>query len=125
MQALRAKFAESVAEVSSENLVFIDEAGLSVKMTRSRARCFKGLRIKDHVPGRWDKNLTVVGALTNQGPTALMTLPGALDGAAFSGYVRDFLVPSLKAGNVVVMDNLSVHKQKGRVCFTCHLTTRI
>ena len=113
VQALRQEFTESVAKIPPEDLVFIDESGLSVKMTRARARCFKGLRIKDHVPGRWDKNLTVVGALTQQGPTALMTLPGALDGIAFSGYVKDFLIPSLRAGNVVVMDNLSVHKVPG------------
>lgn len=55
----------------------------------------------------------MTGALSLKGPMALMTLQGALDGEAFRAYVKDCLVPELKPGQVVVMDNLSVHKVHG------------
>lgn len=94
-------------------MIFLDEAGLTVKMTRLYARAYKGERVVDFVPGHWGTNLTVTGALSLQGPMALMTLKGALDGDAFKVYVKDCLLPNLKPGHVVVMDNLSVHKING------------
>lgn len=94
-------------------MIFLDEAGLTVKMTRLYARAYKGERVVDYVPGHWGTNLTVTGALSLQGPMALMTLKGALDGDAFKVYVKDCLLPHLKPGHVVVMDNLSVHKING------------
>lgn len=91
-------------------MIFLDEAGLTVKMTRLYARGYKGERVIDFVPGHWGTNLSVTGALSLQGPFAMMSLQGALDGEAFKVYVKDCLVPNLKPGHVVVMDNLSVHK---------------
>jgi transposase len=102
-----------VSRIVPERLVFIDESCLSIKMTRSFARSFKGERIEGHVPGGWGENLTVVGAMKLDGPTALMTLKGAMNGEAFKAYIENFLVPSLKKDDVVVMDNLSVHKVTG------------
>ena len=82
-------------------------------MTRVFARSYHGKRVVDYVPAHWGSNLTVTGALSLNGPMALMTLKGALDGEAFKVYVKDCLAPELKPGQVVVMDNLSVHKVQG------------
>lgn len=97
----------------AEKLVFLDESGLSIKMTRLFARAPKGQRIEGYVPGSWGENLTIIGAMKLGGPTALMTLSGAMDGEAFKAYVNACLVPTLTSGDVVVLDNLSVHKIAG------------
>lgn len=102
-----------MSKVAPEKLVFLDESGFSIKMTRSFARAPKGQRIEGHVPGRWGENLTLIGAMKSDGPAALMTLPGSADGEVFRAYVKDVLLAELKAGDVVVMDNLAVHKVNG------------
>jgi len=113
VQKLRAQFIEEVSKISPDKFVFIDESGFSIKMTRSFARAPKGHRIEGHVPGCWGQNLTLIGAMKMDGPTALMTLPGSTDGNAFTAYVKDILLPQLTTGEVVVMDNLAVHKVTG------------
>ena len=67
----------------------------------------------DYVPhGHW-KTSTFVGALRRSGLTAPMVVDGPINGVIFLAYVRQVLVPTLKAGDVVVMDNLSSHKIEG------------
>jgi transposase len=91
-------------------LVFIDETGASTKMARLRGRSRRGTRCIASVPhGHW-KTTTFVGALRPCGMTAPMVLDGAMDGAAFLAYVAQVLVPTLKPGDIVVMDNLPAHK---------------
>ena len=82
-------------------------------MTREFGRAPAGERVYGHVPGSWGENLSVIGAMTLKGPSAFMSLQGAADGNAFRAYVDEVLVPTLRPGNVVVMDNLSVHKVVG------------
>jgi transposase len=93
-----------------ERLVFIDETGASTKMARRHGRSLRGERCRAAVPhGHW-KTTTFVGALRLEGMTAPMVLDGAMNGAAFLAYVEQVLVPTLKPGEIVVMDNLSAHK---------------
>lgn len=82
-------------------------------MTRAFGRAHAGDRVYGYVPGSWGENLSVIGAMTLTGPSAFMSLQGAADGDAFRAYVDKMLVPTLRPGNVVVMDNLSVHKVVG------------
>ena len=79
-------------------------------MTRLRARAPRGVRAVGRVPRNRDPRLSLVAALTPAGAGAAMTVPGAVDAAAFVAYLRQGLVPTLRPGQVVVMDNLSVHK---------------
>jgi transposase len=73
----------------------------------------RGKRVIDYVPhGHW-KNTTFLAALRYDGMTAPMTLDGAINGDYFLAYVEQVLVPTLKEGDVVVMDNLSSHKVAG------------
>jgi len=82
-------------------------------MTRLYARCVGGGRICEGTPdGRW-KMLTILGALSMRGMIASMTIEEATDGDIFLAYLDHCLCPQLRAGDVVVMDNLSSHKVKG------------
>ena len=97
-------------EFDPERLVFIDETGASTKMARLRGRSLRGERCRAPVPhGHW-KTTTFVGALRLEGMTAPMVLDGAMNGPAFVAYVEQVLVPTLKPGDIVVMDNLPAHK---------------
>ena len=103
----------SQAELSPERLVFIDESGASTKMTRLYGRCARGKRLVCAVPhGHW-KTTTFVGALRQDGMTAPCVFDGPMNGEAFLAWVEQFLVPTLRRGDIVVMDNLSSHKVKG------------
>ena len=81
-------------------------------MTRTHGRCAKGQRLVAKVPhGHW-KTLTFLAALRHDGITAPFVLDGPINGDWFLAYVEQVLVPTLKPGDVVVMDNLGSHKGK-------------
>jgi len=90
--------------------VFIDETGAKTNMVRLRGRSRRGQRLHASAPwGHW-KTTTFVGALRPCGITAPMVLDGAMNGEAFKAYVEQILVPTLKPGDIVIMDNLASHK---------------
>jgi len=81
-------------------------------MTRLRGRAPKGQRLHAHAPqGRW-QTTTMIGALRLDGSTACMTIEGATDTEVFRIYVEQVLLPALRPGDIVVMDNLSPHKSQ-------------
>lgn len=94
-------------------LVFIDETCINTAMVRLRGRAPRGERLVDHAPhGAW-KTITFVGGLRHRGMTAPFVIEGAMNGAMFLLYVKQCLVPTLKRGDTVLMDNLPVHKVAG------------
>ena len=91
-------------------LVFIDETAVTTNMVRLRGRCSRGERLIGHVPqGEW-KTITFLAALRHNRMTAPMVLDGPINGAAFVAYIDQSLAPTLKRGDIVVMDNLPAHK---------------
>lgn len=82
-------------------------------MTRTWGRAPRGQRIVETTPGGHWKILTTIGSLSLRGIGATMTIESATDGDVFSDYIEQVLAPTLNAGDVVVMDNLSAHKVKG------------
>jgi len=93
--------------------VFIDETWASTKMDRTHGRAPRGERLRSPVPhGHW-KTTTFVAALRNSGMIAPMVLDGPINGVAFQAYVDQVLVPELRPGDIVVMDNLGSHKGAG------------
>jgi len=94
-------------------LVFIDETWTSTAMVRLRGRAPRGDRLVDYAPhGAW-KTVTFVGGLRQRGMTAPFVIEGAMNGTMFLIYVKQCLVPTLKRGDIVIMDNLPVHKVAG------------
>ena len=91
-------------------LVFVDECSTNIALTRLYARAPRGERAFGKAPRNWGKNVTLIASLSTEGVRAAMSVEGATDGAAFESYVKHFLAPTLKDGQVVVMDNLQVHK---------------
>jgi transposase len=93
-----------------QDVVVIDESYATTKFTRLRGRAPRGERVVDYVPhGHW-KTLTMIAAMTLGGVQAAMTVDAATDGDVFEAFVRRVLVPTLRPGQVVVMDNLASHK---------------
>jgi len=104
---------ELQALMNPDKLVFIDETGLTTRTTRLRRRSLKGRHCLAPVPhGHW-KTTTFAGALKNTGMTASVASDGPINGSAFKAYVEQKLIPTLSAGDIVVMDNLSSHKAAG------------
>lgn len=94
-------------------LVFIDETWAKTNMTRARGYAPRGERVAGAAPhGHWHTT-TFVGALTTRGFIAPLVIDGAVNGDLFLGYVEQVLVPELRRGDVVVLDNLGSHKLAG------------
>jgi len=92
------------------DLVFGDECGSNIALTPLYARAPRGQRALGLAPRNWGKNTTLVAGLSLAGMQAPLILEGAVDTLAFETYVEQVLAPSLQPGQVVVLDNLSVHK---------------
>ena len=91
-------------------LVFVDETSVKTNMTPLRGRSPRGARLMAEAPfGRWYTQ-TFIAGLRCDGLVAPWVVEGAMDGSAFDAYIRTQLAPCLKRGDVVVLDNLNVHK---------------
>jgi transposase len=99
-----------VIGIDVRRFVFGDESGAKTNMTRLYGRTFGGERLVDHAPhGHW-QTTTMLSALRLDAHTATMLIEGPTDTAGFAAYVENVLIPSLRAGDIVVMDNLAPHK---------------
>jgi transposase len=99
--------------LTPSKLIFIDETSVKTNMTRRYGRAKCGHRLVAAVPhGHW-KTTTFVGALRCDGLTAPLAIDGAINGELFLAYVEQVLVPTLKRGDIVIMDNLRAHKIAG------------
>ena len=113
VKAAREAWRENQASLDPAHLVFIDETGTATNMTRLRGRSVEGQRLVGKTPHGHRKTTTFVAALRNDGITAPLVIDGAMNGETFVQYVEQFLVPTLTPKDIVVMDNLSVHKVAG------------
>jgi len=102
-----------VSHLKVRRCKFIDEAGSNLALTRLYGRAPRGERALGSVPVNYGANLTLLGALGPTGLEALMTIEGATDGAVFRAYVEHVLGPTLRAGEIVIRDNLKAHKVAG------------
>lgn len=99
--------------IDPERLVFLDETWVKTNMTRPRGRAPMGERLVCPVPhGHW-KTTTFLAALRVSGLTAPLVIDGAVNGPLFKGWVTQHLAPTLRTGDIVVMDNLNSHKVAG------------
>lgn len=96
-----------------KRLVFLDESGVRVGIKRLYGRSVKGRRIVDHVSGGAWQTHTMLAAIRTSGVAAAMVTRKAINSITFRGFIEEFLCPTLRQGDVVVMDNLAVHKVNG------------
>lgn len=94
-------------------LVFVDESGANTRMTRLRGRALGGQRLQAHVPhGRYETS-TLIAGIRLDGPCAPWLFEGPMDGEMFLAWVRQGFAPTLRSGDVVILDNLATHKIRG------------
>ena len=100
-----------MSKFDARHYVFLDESGANITLAPRYGRAPKGERCPGSVPRNYRENLTLFASLTLDGLTSTMLLDGAADQVSFEVYLRHFLVPTLTPGQIVILDNLAVHKQ--------------
>ena len=91
--------------------MFLDECGVTTDLLRLFGRSPRGTRVRDHTPCSHWQTHTVIAALRLEGLSAPAVFDGPIDSPSFLAYVEQILVPTLRRGDVVVLDNLAAHKQ--------------
>jgi transposase len=109
-EAKRARFRAQVTPLASDRFIFVDETSTHTAMTRRYARAPRGERAYGSVPRNHGPNLSLIGALGLRGMVATMSVEGAIDTDAFEAFVEQVLVPALQPGDLVLLDNLKVHR---------------
>lgn len=109
MQEKRAAFLERLPTLQAKDLVFVDEMGSHIAMIPSHARSPRGKRAPGVVRRNRGSNLTTIAALGLSGVLTSFAFSGPNDGVTFELFVRKVLVPELRAGQVVIWDNLGAH----------------
>jgi transposase len=113
VKARREAWQAQAAGLDVSRLVFLDESGAKTNMTRLYGRSFDGRRVVAAAPhGHWCTT-TIVAAMRVDGRTEAMVLEGPTDTEVFETYVGQVLLPSLRPGDIVVLDNLAPHKKPG------------
>lgn len=108
----RAQWKKYQGRLDPRRLVFIDETWAKTNMTRLRGWSPRGRPLLDKVPhGHW-RTLTFLAALRCDRIEAPLVLDGPINGHSFTAWVEQFLLPTLRPGDIVIMDNLGSHKGK-------------
>ncbi len=113
MKGLRAAFAVRITQELAQvlhRLKFLDESGVNLGLTRLYGRATPGERVVEATPGTSGPHYTLVAALGLQGVQAPLLFEGAMTTLTFEVYIEDVLAPTLRRGEIVLMDNLSAHK---------------
>jgi transposase len=110
IQEWRRRFLDLAKKLDPRRLVFVDEAGSNIGMTRDYARAPCGERAPGFVPRNRGTVTTMLGALDIRGVRALMTVEGGTDADVFEAFLQHVLVPKLRPGDIVILDNVGAHK---------------
>lgn len=95
--------------MSPKRLRFIDETGINIALTRRYGRAPRGERIAEAVPKNYREQRSIISAMGIDGVAAVFIIEGAVDTSAFDVYVERVLRPTMKAGDIFVLDNLTAH----------------
>jgi len=107
----RGWFRRRARKLNHRRLIFLDESAVNTAMTPRYGRAPRGERVVDFAPRNYGEQTSLIGALSfGRGLIAMMTLTGAVDTLAFDAYLSQVLGPRLRKGDVLVLDNLNVHK---------------
>lgn len=105
----RQTFRDRAATLAADDVIVIDECGSNLNLTPRYARAPRAARAIGYVPRNTPPNTTLIASLTLDGLGPAMLLPGATDRQAFEVYVEQVLAPTLRPGQIVLLDNLSAH----------------
>ena len=109
-EEVRAAWRDAATTLDPKDLLFLDETSTHTAMTRLRARAPRGERAGGTAPRNHGPNVTLLAVLGPTGIATARSIPGATTRAVFDGFVAQFLVPALRPGQTVILDNLSAHK---------------
>lgn len=113
VQEKRSEWVEQQKNLDADRLVFLDESSVNCGMTRLYGRAEKQDRIDDYTPDVRFERTSIISSIRLDGTQVPLIFKGTLNGELFAVYVKEMLSPALKAGDIVVMDNLSSHKVSG------------
>jgi len=99
-----------VAALAARRFKFIDESGSNLALTRLYGRAPAGERVGEGVPRNYGQQTSIISAVSLVGPSATFTVEGAVDTAVFDAYLEQVLRPTIEAGDVLILDNLSAHR---------------
>jgi transposase len=108
-EAARAAWRTQAADLPSRDLVFVDETGSHTAMTPLYAYAPRGQRALGKVPRNYGAIMTLIASLSLSGMGPAFILDGSADSSAFEIYIEQVLAPSLRPGQIVILDNLSIH----------------
>lgn len=115
MAAARQAHIATQASLPRLRLLFSDETGVATNLVRRYGRAPAGQRLIGKTPhGHW-QIITCIAALALAGVPTLATVNGPMNGELFVAFVKQFLVPILKPGGIVIWDNLQVHKNRAAI----------
>ncbi len=97
---------------SEKRIFFLDETGVTTALTRLYGRAFGGKRAIGSAPKNYGKQINILSAMSRTGVAASLAVTGSVDSVVMSIFVREILLPVLQPGDLVVMDNYSVHKTR-------------
>jgi transposase len=101
-----------IANLDPQRLIFLDESSINTGMTRLYGRSQNGKRIYDYVPDVRFQRTSIVSTLRLDGEMVPLTFKGSLNGERFGEYVKEYLAPTLREGDIVFWDGLQAHKNK-------------
>ena len=114
IKARREEWQEQQKTMDQNRLVFLDESGVNLNMTRRYGRAIGKARVYDYVPLNTPRNTTLLSSIRIEDAAMVhKEISGALNGVIFLEYIRNDLAPTLRQGDIVIMDNLRVHKVAG------------
>jgi DDE superfamily endonuclease len=108
----RRSFRERLRGLDPERLRFVEESSTNVALTPRYGRAPRAERARGKAPRNWGKNVTLISSISLEGMGPSMSIEGPSETDSFGLYTRQILAPTLKASQIVLMDNLSVHKSK-------------
>jgi transposase len=109
VQKERTQYWQMIQGILAKDLIFIDESGINLAMTRLFARAPKGERARGKRPSKRGKNVSLISAISLNGVLTQIALLGSIDGLTFEAFIAQKLVPNLWKGAYVIMDNCSIH----------------
>ena len=112
VQEKRSEWKETITPEMVEHLVFLDESGVNTDLTRLYGRALSSQRVVDHAPLNTPRTTTVLSSIRLDGEKAFTTYQGGTTGERFVQYLKKTLLPTLRPGDIVVMDNMRSHHVK-------------